>query len=142
MTGVGTTPVPTGRRGWWIARQLMMVALGLAAIGLGASLLIHGVTLWLDSSAAPQVCSVLPGGDAITKSPPRLLCLSVGPWRDLAIPMTAAGGALVLFGLGLVPASVRAYKRQFWFRGGTWVRVRPAGSPDANRPWDCKDCYR
>jgi hypothetical protein len=105
------------RNGRWILRQTFVVTYALAALALGALLLIHGVTLWLDHST-PRVCS-------LSSHPNIAMCHSVGPWRDLAIPLSAAGAALALFGLGLAPISVRSFKRQFVFRAGTWARVHP-----------------
>lgn len=117
----------------WMARQAVMIGLAFVTLAVGGVLLVHGVTLWLDRSA-PQVCTVatLPWVGIANPDPPPpgvgLLCHSVGPWRDLAIPLTAVGAALALFGLGIVPASVSSYKRQLVFRGGTWARVPSAGA--------------
>jgi hypothetical protein len=117
------------RRARWIASQTVLVVLALGALAVGAILLINGVTLWLDR-AGPQLC-VLPQrfgvSEHIAASVSRQVCNSIGPWRDGAILVTCAGAALALFGLGVLPASVRNVKRQFWFRAGTWVRVLPAG---------------
>jgi hypothetical protein len=106
-----------------------LVVLALGALAVGAILLINGVTLWLDR-AGPQLC-VLPLHLGVSEhsvaSVSRQVCNSIGPWRDGAILVSFAGAALALFGLGVVPASVRNVKRQFWFRAGTWVRVLPVG---------------
>jgi hypothetical protein len=109
----------------WMTRQAVMVMLALAALGIGALLLVHGVTQWFDGSG-PQACA--PAHPASIVSQPRPVCRSFGPWRNGSLQVTFAGTVLTLFGLGVVPAALRRDKRRFWFRGGTWVRVPPVGS--------------
>jgi hypothetical protein len=120
----GPTVGEAPRRGRWIARQTVLVLLALGALAVGAILLINGTALWIDR-AGPEAC--VASSRLGFMVPARQVCHAIGPWRDGAILLTGAGATLAFFGLGVVPASVRTAKRQFWFQAGTWVRGHPAG---------------